>query len=294
MKIAVTGADGFIGSAVVRRIKDENEVVQVSFVQKPDFVQIDLTDLGAVRQFIGSYSVDAFIHCAGIVENTDRALMNIKMTMNLLQAIDENGANQSRVVILGSASEYGEVDNSELPVKESHPIAPISIYGSAKAEEISSALRFSREKQVSMVVCRLFNPIGRGMHERLLIPQVLKQLQGIVDGEDKAIEIGRADACRDYVNVDDVASAIALLATTEHSPQYDVYNIGSGVMTSNEQLVKIIVQQYLGDKKITIIQTSNSPETPMAAQADITRFKSEFGWRPTHSLEETIKEIVHG
>lgn len=293
MNIVVTGSDGFIGSAVVRAMEDEHSLIRLSTADKEGYTNVDLTDEAAVQQFIRSTHADAIVHCAGIVENSERARLNITMTMNLLHSVVAENSGIKRIVVLGSASEYGEIDRSQLPVVETQPVAPVSTYGAAKAEEVSQALQFADEHHLSVVVGRIFNPVGKSMHERLLIPQILKQLDEIEKGTREDVEVARADASRDYVNVDDVAHALSLLATSQ-TLRHRIYNIGSGISTTNQRLIEILVRERLGDKEVSIRQTTEVPEKTMAVQANIDRIREELKWQPSHSLEATVKEIIHG
>jgi len=128
------------------------------------------------------------------------------------------------------------------------------------------------------------------MHPRLLLPSLIRQAAECTKGARTSIEVSRLDARRDFVAVTDVASAIKCLI--EGEPEYPIYNVGSGVATSNAQLVELIIENSKLKDKPKVVQTSGEPERPAASQADVSRLKNEFGWQPKTALSDVIKDIL--
>ena len=129
------------------------------------------------------------------------------------------------------------------------------------------------------------------MHPRFLISRIMQQVQEVNAGTRDVIEISRLDSKRDYVYIGDVARA--LQALTEGQPKETVYNLGSGVSTSNDQLIELILNNSKLIRRPTITETSLQAEPLVAIQADISRLREEFGWRPLSTIEEAVKEIIH-
>jgi len=253
-------------------------------------VHVDLTQSGTITAALQQVRPDAIANCAGIVDNSDKAKLNGIFTGNLLKAVVDSGLTFRRIVVTGSAAEYGIVDH--LPVSETTPLRPTSVYGESKVEEASLALKYRADHEIPVTVARLFNPIGAGMHPRMLIPSLVRQIEEIRQGIRTEVEVSRLDARRDYIDIRDVATAI--LALIELDPREPVYNIGSGRPTSNADLVDLILGAIKLPQKPGITQTGPEPEPLFANQADVTRLKTELGWSPAHPIAETIKEIVDG
>ena len=250
----------------------------------------DLTNLKDVTRVVRIVSPDVVLSCAGVVANDETAQLNTVFTENILEAVHVTGA-RARVIICGSAGVYGRVNEEDLPVSEETELGADSGYGLSKLQEEERARELAATYSIPLVVARIFNPVGAGMHPRLLLPQLIGQIQDILSDNRQAVEIGRLDACRDYVSVKDVATALALLASSR--PKYDTYNIGSGQRTSNQQLVQLVVEALAPGQDITVNELSEAAEPLVACQADIRRMKDEFGWGPSQTLEDTIKEIVY-
>lgn len=143
---------------------------------------------------------------------------------------------------------------------------------------------------IPVIVTRIFNPIGKGMHERFLIPQIVNQVADYKTGKRTNLEVSRLDSKRDYIAVDDVADAIKVLI--EGTPKASIYNIGSGHATSNKELIDVVIHEVGLETIPDVVQTSDKPEQLVAIQADIRRIADEFHWQPKRPIEEVIKEIV--
>ena len=289
MKILILGADGFVGSHVVKALLG-HEVYRATCDVPADAheCQLDLTDKTSIVGALQNVQPEVIINCAGIVRADNDFSLNYQFTKNLLEAVVEAGLQPKRIIISGSAAEYGVVDS--LPVPETAPTRAEAGYGLTKAQEVAFALQFAKEHQLPLVVARIFNPLGTGMQDRFLVPALLRQLEEYKAGSRRQLEVGRKDAQRDYLHIDDLAEAIRLLV--EGEPKETVYNIGSGQSTSNGELVELVLKNSKLDQQPEVVETSDTPEPRTASQADITRLKIEFGWACQRSIEQAIKEIV--
>jgi GDP-4-dehydro-6-deoxy-D-mannose reductase len=284
-KVLNVGASGFIGRAVSLELANSGyEVIKTGHSHADGYYQLNALNFEEVQKCITEVMPEVIVNCAGIVQNSEEAAGNVKITMNILRAIVGADLRPRRIIITGSAAEYGKVD--KLPVSEDAPIRPFSDYGQYKSQEVAEALSFAENNDLEVIVARLFNPIGSGMAERQLIPSLLRQLKL----NPNSLEISRLDSLRDYVDIREVARAYRLLVDAKQL-KHSVYNIGSGIATSNGQLINIIISA-LGIHKPEISETSTSPEDRVASQADISRIVDEFGWEPKLSLIETITEII--
>ncbi len=292
MKILVIGADGFVGRHVLEALNVGHKIIPASRKPVAGGVFIDLLDLDSISTVLKKTMPDIVINCAGVVDNSEAANQNPVFSKNLLNQISKEASRPKRVIISGSAAVYGIVDSSNIPVPETAPLNAASGYGFSKLQEEQTALEIGQRKSINVVVARIFNPIGLGMHPRFLIPKLISQLQEYTKGQLDALEISRLDSERDYINIKDIAAGIKVLV--ENDPKDTVYNVGSGMSTSNLDLINIILEQSNIAKRPKIIETLKEPEPLVAIQADISRMVSEFSWRPTITLESTIKDILRG
>jgi len=290
MRVLVAGGDGFIGRNVSAVLQSQgHEVFRSARDAGEGVVGINLLDKKEASQNVVSIQPDIIINCAGVVGNGDFD-DNVRISRNLLLAVGEAGLQLHRYIMCGSAGEYGNVPQSSWPVREDAPLQATSPYALSKIEEERTVRELGEKYDIDVIIARIFNPLGVGMSPRFLTSNILDQIQKVKLGETDTITVGRADALRDYIHIGDVAKAIALIATKDHT--HDVYNIGSGVASTTEELVRLMLDE--SGVEAIIKESSNEPEASVASQADISRIQGEFSWQPTRSLGWIVKEIVHG
>ncbi len=292
MRILVLGAGGFIGGQLTNYLATDHDVWGGKL--KPGGardVHIDLLNKATIKQALKTVRPEAVINCAGVVENSPKAKLNIEFTRNLLEVIEELNLELKRIVISGSAAEYGVVENDSQAIPENAPLNAKSEYGKSKLRESQLALKYQQDKGFPIVVARIFNPIGLGMHPRFIVPNILAQIEDIKLGGMNQIKVSRLDAKRDYIDVRDIAGAIQ--AIIENTPADSVYNVGSGISTSNQTLIELLVKYSGLAAQAELVQTEPRPEQPIASKADISRIRQELGWAPRTSIEQSIKDITH-
>ena len=293
MKVLVIGSNGFIGSQVVLALASKHEVYCAARGLTGDArdYSIDLEDPRSIKKVLINVKPEVIVNCAGVVDNSEKAQLNPIFTANLIDVILSSGIKLKQLIISGSASEYGVVDAKNIPVSEDVPLYADSGYGLSKLNETKLALEARAKHTLPIVVARIFNPIGLGMHERLLIPRIIKQIQEIKQGSRDEIEISRLDTKRDYISVKDVALAISTIVGS--NPKETVYNIGSGKSTTTRELIDFILRYINLPVKPKIVETLANAEPIVAECADISRIHKEFGWKPLNTVEATVKEIVN-
>lgn len=295
MRILILGAEGFVGNNIKKVLENsgKHEIFGASnrAADETGTLQVDLLDRQTIAAALQAARPDVIINCAGIVDNSEKAKLNPVFTANLLQVALASGLTFNKIIISGSAAEYGVVDKSDIPVHEDVALNPNTIYGNSKLEETKIALDFKYNHKLPIVIVRLFNPIGSGMHPKFLIPSIMKQVREIEAGKAETIKVSALSPRRDYVNVKDVAGAIERLADVE--PRETIYNIGSGRSTSNGELIEIILKNSKLVTRPAIEETSTTEEPLVAIQADISRISHELGWKPVRTMEDTIKEIMY-
>ena len=292
MKILILGADGFIGRHATQALTSAgHEVCRSTYDGALDKrYKIDLNSVEDVSRVLVETGPDVIVNCAGIVDNSEKAALNVVFTENIYKAIATTKQPVKKVIVTGSAAEYGFFEE-QVPVPETAPIQPGSIYGTYKAEETRRALELGRELGVNTVIARLFNPLGANMHPRMLLPNLIGQTKDIQRGIRSTLELSRLDAIRDYIDVRDIAEAYRLLV--EKDVENGAYNVGSGVATSNKGLVDLLLSVSGLPGATPVQETSAEPEKLAACQADITRIHQQTSWDPVYSLKDTIEGAFH-
>lgn len=292
MKVLVIGSNGFLGRHLVRELRTDNQLdVYDASHENGAKITVDLLDKTTIKNALERFRPDVIVNCAGIVANDITAYKNVEFCRNLFEVIAQSEHPFPKVIITGSASEYGVVGNKDM-ISETAPLKPTSDYGISKMQEEETAAKFSKEFNINVVVARIFNPIGSGMGDKFLITNLLRQVNEVKNHLSDSIEISRLDSFRDYIDIRDAVSALHNMVVIDRVG-YMAVNIGSGKATSNGEILENILRLVELDEKPTIIETRTEPEPLYASCADISRIKSEYNWEPKYDLVSTIEEIIH-
>lgn len=235
-RVLVTGATGALGQALARRLRTspaDFKVFAPARSQHED--SLDLHDCNQIARAIESTRPDLIMHLAATFSNEfDEAYaVNVAATRHMLNAVEASGR-PVRIVLVGSAAEYGPVAPSENPIREDHVLRPVSIYGITKAWQTELAY-FYASRGANVVVARIFNLFGPSLSERLFVGRLHKQIDELRRGERTRIEVGPLSAIRDYLAIDDAVTQ--LLAVADFGEAGKVYHVASGQPVAMRELL---------------------------------------------------------
>ena len=246
MRILVTGAAGFLGRALVQRLKPQAEIELHATDVRPApagvFHSCDLLDCAAVARLLEEVLPDRIYHLAGTFTNEygPDFRSNVDSTRHLLEGVRQGGRSV-RVLLIGSAAEYGCVKPEENPVREEHALAPVSVYGWTKACQTLLMQYYCQVHGLNIVMARLFNLGGTGASEKLFVGRLHQQMEQFLSGAIKEITVGALDSVRDYLPVE--AAAQGLERVMQFGKPGEVYHVASGIPTRMRDLMEELLQE---------------------------------------------------
>jgi len=244
--VLVTGSSGSLGQAIIDRLNKAAtyHIVATSRDGGDGYTQLDVCDTKQLTELICEIKPELILHLAATFDNDfDKAYaVNVDATKNILEAVLLSESN-SRVLLVGSAAEYGVILPEENPVSEDHVLNPVSVYGLTKAWQTQLAgVYYARG--VDVVVARVFNLYGDNVSERLFVGRLQKQIDDVLSGRKTVIELGSLSASRDYVSVDEAAAQIVTIAKSGESGQ--IYHVASGkVVVMRDMLLRLLKKNKL-------------------------------------------------
>lgn len=297
MSILVTGASGFVGGTLVRRLVGEGKEVHLllrtgSNRQRLEGLRglhihdADLRDAERVNRVVSEVRPRTIYHCAvygGFSSQNDTTAIfdtNLRGTINLLQACQRVGFDL--FVNTGSSSEYGMQDH---PMREDDSALPLGDYGVAKCAATMYCRSEALLKGLPVVTLRLFSPYGPWDDQRRFIPYLIRSLS---TGE--IPRLSTPLSVRDYVYIDDVLELYKVVTESDIMPG-EVYNAGSGQQHSLGEVVANI-HRIIGGPEPVWGQEPPHRQEPEKWVADMSKSVAAFGWRPSYSLEEGLQRTV--
>lgn len=312
MKILLTGGAGYVGSAALRHLaKNGHEVLAYDnlveghpkAVGEHPLVVGDIADTALLTKTLRDFGADAVMHFAAatnVGESVENPAYhygnNVGGTLSLLNAMRDAGT--KRLLFSSTCATYGMTVRDTMD--ENTPQDPFSPYARSKLAVEWMIRDFADAYGLGFTLLRYFNASGADPSgdfgeyhdpETHIIPLVLEVAQGkrekiMIFGNDYPTPDGTC--IRDYVHIDDLASAhrLAIEATTPTTQE--VFNIGTGqgqsvmdIVNACEKVTGLEINKELAPRR---------PGDPPALVADPVKLKSKLGWEPQYtSIEDTIE-----
>lgn len=291
----MTGASGFIGKALEMRLRAEGySVRRVVRLDRGhvDEIKCDLSDSVDVwGNALGG--VDAVFHLAwSTVPKTANSAPLTDLSTNLVGTVSLLEAMRRRprmpmIFASSGGTVYGTPEST--PIKESHPLRPLGVYGAAKVSAESYAMAYRRQFGVDARILRLSNPFGPGQNVEGQLGAASVFAWRALLGE--PIEIwGDGSIVRDYLFIDDTVNAfIAMMKAPDSvfSATEPVINIGSGNGVSLVDIVHVI--EKILQKSIRVrYQPSRTFDIPINV-LDVSLARRVLEWFPVTAFEDGIR-----
>lgn len=279
VNILITGASGFIGTALGASFLEKRYKVvalpRSMFYQKKK-----------LKEFVNNLKPDYIFHLASYgnkhFQNDEDKIFraNIVGTFNLLKAVQ--GINFKAFINVGSSSEYGIKDKA---MKEDDLLDSETFYGVTKASATLLCRAFAKKYNKAIVTVRPFSVYGPNEDPNKFIPTV-------VDCGLKEKNLKLAPGVHDWIYIDDFINGMLIVAKKAKKLKGRVINIGTGVQTSNQDVVKIVESIMKNKISIEYVSPIRDYDTDFSWVADNSLLKS-LGWQNKTSLKEGLKKIIN-
>lgn len=295
MKVAVTGACGFIGSHLAEMLTEAGHNVTAMtqynsfdsfgwlddspFRKHMDIRRGDVRDVEFVRRTLAK--ADTVFHLAALVSVPHSFACyrsyfdtNVMGSMNVFAACLETGA---KVVHASTSEVYGSARH--LPMGIEHPINPQSPYAASKVAADALARSMFLANNLNVVTLRPFNTFGPRQSERAVIPTIIRQC---LDPKCEVIKLGNVDAVRDMNFVGDTCDAFIQCAAVDAG---EVKTCGSGSSVTISMLADTISEMTTEKKLVT-------DDRRMRGRAEVTELRADTDFKPKLTLVEGLYTTI--
>jgi nucleoside-diphosphate-sugar epimerase len=275
-KVLVTGADGFIGSHLVKALRRGGLPVREHSMMHGNIAscQLEFDDVGHVFHLAGKTFVPESWEAPRAFYE-----VNVLGAVNVLEFCRRHGAS----ITLVSSYVYGQP--RWLPIGEDHPLQAANPYSHSKIMAEDVARYYAAQFHVAATIVRPFNIYGPGQADHFLIPKILKQA---LDPDLDRITIADLRPRRDYLYVEDLVS---LLQATMDCQSGSVFNAGSGRSVSVAELIDLI-NNSLPKKKPICSEERFRPDEVMDVVADIFHAENDLKWHPKVDLAQGLQQTI--
>ena len=311
-KVLVTGADGFVGRWLVRRLLDDGREVFAAVrpgaqAATDDFtpeeraavrwLPLELTDAASVRACV-DLPYDAVVHLAGVSSGAEALTdpghawsVNAAGTARVMQVLGA-ARHQKRadplVLVVSTAEVYGR--GEPRPRVETDPVQPCSPYAASKLGAEMAALETSRRTGLRVVIARPFAHTGPGQTPRFVVPALAERLAFAKRIGAPVIKVGNLEPVREFLHVSDVVDAYARLLV-KGTPG-EIYNVGGGEAVSLDALL-IKMGELLGVRPIAEVDPDlMRPADIPYLVGDSSKLKAATGWAPRVPLATTLRQVL--
>ena len=308
-RILVTGAAGFVASHLAEVCAGRADIELIG-MQRPTGVnralpagfaggvEADLLDQDALRGAVADAKPDTIIHLAGqssVHESyRDRGgtlLANILGTQHLLIAAEKAGVR--RILVVGSADEYGDVRLEDVPLAEDRLLAPLSPYAVSRVAQGALCAEFARRKTVDVVRTRTFPHTGRRRGAVFAESSFARQIAEIeIERAAPVIQVGNLEAIRDFSDVREVLHAYLLLLDRGESGA--VYNVCSGKGVAMREILNSLVALSNVKVDVRVDPSRLRPSDLPVLVGDPARLRKATGFAPSGSLDTALADLLAG
>ena len=296
MRIAITGATGFLGSHLVRELLERGHEIALlirpgsstwrlaDVLGRVECVEGCLEEIGAARAALGRFAPQAVAHLAWRgVGNTDRndpsQARNVPSTVELAALCADIGAEV--FVGAGSQAEYGPHSR---PIREDDETRPTTLYGKAKLAAGGMAAQVAGDRGMRFAWLRIFSTYGARDADHWLIPGMIGTLRA-----GRRMSLTRCEQRWSFLHARDAASAWR--AVIENRDAAGIYNLGHPEAPALRDTVTMLRDLVDPNADLGFGEVPYRPDQVMVLQPDVGRLAA-LGWEPRVPIDVGLRETV--
>ena len=303
-KILIIGGTGFVGMHLAKRLSEVpcrvyifgrsiDNAKRVEFAKKIEFIESDVADYKAIEKSVKNK--DIIVNLAAVVQDYAEfnpyldLEVNCKGQLNILEARKKTNP-AAKYIFIGSRTQFGRVNEKDLPVSEDLCQRPISLYGIHKHTAENYCMLYKRAFNLKSVILRLpqvYGPSLTGKNAHSIVDRFIRKA---LENEEFGVN-GYGKDIKDLIYVEDVVGLI--ISILESETEEGIFNVGSG------KKIKLI---EIAEKIVKLCGSGSFKPVPFPKELanfelgdfyfDISKAKKAFNWSPKTKIHEGLKKTI--
>ena len=308
MRALITGATGFIGSYLFSLLHEEGYEVygthfgsdlseEFGIMPADKLLKCDIRDGKTVDSIVEMVSPDRIYHLASQSLPTvswrdpvTTVMTNIVGTINVFESVIKHKLD-ARILVACSSAEYGSSIQSDIPVKEEHPLKPLHPYGVSKVAQDMLAFQYFANFGVSTVRIRIFNTTGPGKTNDVCSDFARGIIEAEGDNSLPIIKVGNLNTKRDITDVRDTVKGLHL--AMEKGVMGEVYNLSRGEAYQISHILTILLSLSRKHIDVESDQGLLRPTDEPVIVGNSDNLHMQTGWQPTIPIEKTLEDTLN-
>ena len=215
---------------------------------------------------------------------------NIIGTTNLLEAVKKI-VPDSKILIPGSAEEYGKVPEKKMPIKENYPLNPVNPYAISKKVQEDIGFYYFKACGLNIYFTRTFHYTGPRQPLGFVCSDLAKQVVDVESNRIKSIKVGNLEAKRDFTDIRDVVDAYWKIMNKGEVGE--IYNVCSGKSISIQEILNKLIKFSGKNILVEIDKNRLRPSDVPNFVGDNKKLK-RIGWIPEYTIDDSLKVLLEG
>ena len=308
MKILVLGITGFAGTSMYHFLNriDGNSLYGTfrhstgnrniaDYFNRATLLECDINDIFSIEKVLIESQPDVIFHFAShvSVSNSFKNPLqtfktNIIGTTNLLECINKI-VPKAKILIPGSAEEYGKITEGKMPIKEYYPLNPVNPYAISKKVQEEIGFYYFKHIGLDIYFTRTFHYTGPRQSLGFVCSDIVKQVVDVEVGKTECIKVGNLDAKRDFTDIRDVVNAYWIIINSGIAGE--VYNVCMGKSIKIKDILDKLIAFSGKYVSVEIDKNKLRPSDVPDFVGDNTKLKN-LGWMPKYTIDNSLLELL--
>lgn len=308
MKVLIVGITGFAGVHLYQLLKQKEDISLfgtyrhssktmnlIKNFSRAALLECDVSDIYSIERVLCEVEPDVIFHFASYVSvhssfknPLPTFQINIIGTANLLEAIRKI-VPFTKILIPGSAEEYGKVPQDKMPIKEDYSLNPINPYAISKRVQEDLGFYYHKIHSLNIFFTRTFHYTGPGQPLGFVCSDFAKQVVDIENGKVNKLKVGNLDAKRDFTDIRDVVNGYWEIVN--RGELGEVYNVCRGASIKIQEILQKLIN--LSEKKVSVetdvdkLRPSDVPDFV----GDNTKLR-DLDWAPKYTIDDSLRDLL--